>query len=355
MNSRERFHAVTHYGETDRLWHWEFGPYEETVKRWRTEGLPADSDWCYYSGYDRNETVPVNVGLCPAFERETIEEVGDYEIYRDVDGVIKKRLKDVPQPAMPQYLQYPLKGRENWAEFRKRLDPDSPARFPLHWESIKKQYENRDFALAIQGGSLYGWLRNWIGIEGISLAVYDDPAFIEMAATEMTDCILGVLDKALDGMDYDYAWFWEDMAYKTASLISPQHYRKIFLPQYRRITDRLHAAGIDVLMLDSDGNVEELIPCWLDVGINFITPMEVAAGMDVVALRRKFGQDLMIGGGMDKRIIASDKAAIKRMVEEKIPLMREGGYVPGCDHGVPPDVSWENYLYYRELLLNVRL
>jgi len=354
MNSLERFQATTHYGERDSLWHWEMGPYEETVKRWRREGLPADSDWRYYGGYDRTETVSVNVGLCPAFERETIQQSEDCEIYRDRDGVIKKRLRDRPPPAMPQYLEYPLKGRRDWPEFRKRLDPDSPARFPPHWDSIKKQYQNRDFALAIRCGSSFGWLRNWMGVEGIALALYDDPAFLEMAAEEMTDCVLGVLEKALDGVRYDYARLWEDMAYKTASLISPEHYRRLFLPQYGKITERLHGAGIDVLALDSDGNVEELIPCWLEVGINFIYPMEVAAGMDVVALRRRFGKDLLMGGGMDKRVLASDKSAIKRMVQERVPLMKEGGYVPGCDHAMPPDISWENYLYYRRLLLDVR-
>jgi uroporphyrinogen decarboxylase len=331
------------------------GPYEETVRRWRREGLPEDSRWNYFGGYDRYETAPVHVGLCPSFERETIEEDVNYEIYRDADGVIKKKLKDVPPPAMPQYLEYPLKGKEQWPEFKKRLNPDSPARLPLHWESIRKQYVDRDFPLGINCGSLYGWLRNWMGIENISLAVYDDPAFLEQAATEMADCVLTVLAKALEGVQYDFAVFWEDMAYKTSSMIDPQHYRGIFLPQYRRITDRLHQAGIDVCMLDSDGNVEGLIPCWLDVGINFIYPMEVAAGMDVVALRRKFGKDLLVGGGMDKRILASNKGAIKEMVEEKIPLMEEGGYVPGCDHAMPPDIPWENYLYYRELLLSIEI
>ena len=355
MDARERFLATAHYGERDRLFHWEMGPYEETLKRWHTEGLPEDSDWSYFGAYDRMEGVPVNSGLCPAFERETIEEVADYEIYRDSDGVIKKKLKDVPPPAMPQYLEYPLKGRQDWPQFRKRLNPDSPARFPVHWESIKKQYRDRDFPLGIWCGSLYGWLRNWMGVEGISLAVYDDPAFVEQAAGEVADCILGVLEKALEGVQYDYAQFWEDMAYKTASLISPAHYRRLFLPHYRRITDRLHSAGVDVLLLDSDGNVEELIPCWLDVGINFIYPMEVAAGMDVTALRKKFGKDLRIAGGMDKRILASDRTAIKRMVEERVPLMREGGYIPGCDHAMPPDIPWQNYLYYRELLLDVKV
>jgi len=331
------------------------GPYEETLKRWRSEGLPDDSGWHYYGGYDRFEVAPIHVGLCPGFEYETLDEDETYEIYRDGDGVIKKKLKDVPPPAMPQYLKYPLKGREQWPDFKRRLNPESPARFPYHWESIKKQYRSRDFPLGINCGSLYGWIRNWMGVEDVSLSVYDDPAFLEEAATGIADCVLAVLEKALEGMEYDFALFWEDMAYKTASLISPKHYRQIFLPQYRRITERLHRAGIDILMLDSDGNVEELIPCWLDVGINFIYPMEVAAGMDVIALRKKFGKDLILGGGMDKRILASNKPAIKKMVEEKIPLMQEGGYVPGCDHAMPQDIPWENYLYYRELLLSVKV
>jgi len=355
MNSRERFLATAHYGERDRLFHWEMGPYEETRIRWREQGLPEDADSIYYGGYDRYEGAPVNVGLCPVFERETLEEDATYEIYRDGDGVIKKKLKNVPPPAMPQYLDYPLKGRAQWPEFKKRFSPASPVRFPVHWESVKRQYADRDFPLGIGHFSLYGWLRNWMGVEGISLAVYDDPAFLEQAATEMTDCMLDILDKALDGMQYDYGLFWEDMAYKTASLISPEHYRRIFLPQYRRITDRLLGAGIDVLMLDSDGNVEELIPCWLDISINLIYPMEVAAGMDVIALRKTFGKELRMAGGMDKRVLAGDQAGIKRMVEEKIPLMREGGYIPGCDHGMPPDMPWENFLYYRKLMASVTL
>jgi len=353
MNSRERFHATTHYQTRDRMFHMEMGPYGETIKRWQREGLPEDTDWATWSGYDRFETVPVAVGLCPGFEFEVLKDEGAYEVYRDGDGVIKRRLKDEPPPAMPQYLEYPLKGRSNWADFRRRLNPDSPKRFPLHWESIKRQYRDRDFPLGIHCGSLYGWLRNWMGVEEISYAVHDDPGFLETAAGEIADCVLGVLEKALVGVEYDFAVFWEDMAYKTASLINPEHYRRLFLPHYRRITERLFAAGIDTLMLDSDGNVEQLIPCWLDVGIRYIYPFEVAAGMDVVALRRKFGRDLIMGGGMDKRILASDRASIKRMVEEKVPLMKEGGYVPGCDHAIPPDVSWDNYRYYRELLLGV--
>jgi hypothetical protein len=355
MNSRERFLATARYGARDRLFHTEMGPYPETLARWRREGLPLDSDWVYFGGYDRMEYAPLNPHLCPAFEYETLEEDTHYEVYRDHDGVVKKKLKDAPPPAMPQYLEYPLRDRAQWPEFRRRLNPDSPARFPVHWESIRRQYRDRDFPLGVNSGSLYGWLRNWMGIEGISLALYDDRAFVEQAAEELADSLLAFLDKALEGIDYDYAVFWEDMAYKTGSLIDPRLYRQLFAPHYRRITDRLHRAGIDTILLDSDGNVEELIPIWLELGINYIYPMEVAAGMDVIALRRKFGRELRMGGGMDKRVLAGSRAAIREMVEEKIPLLREGGYVPGCDHAMPPDIPWENYLYYRELLNQIDL
>jgi uroporphyrinogen decarboxylase len=338
------------YGSVDRLFQWEMGPYEETIKRWQREGLPDDSSWDRSGGYDRFEWAPVRTGLCPGFERQTLAVEGDYEIYRDEDGVVKKKLKDVPPPAMPQYLQFPLRGPEQWPEFRRRLNPDSPARFPAYWGSVRRQLADRDFPLAIDCGSLFGWLRNWMGVEGIGYAIYDNPRFVEQAAAEIADCILAVLEKALEGMQYDCASFWEDMAYKTASLISPAHYRRLFLPHYRRITDRLHRAGIRTLLLDSDGNVEELIPCWLEVGINCIYPMEVSAGMEVVALRKRFGRDLLMGGGMDKRLLAGSREGIRRMVEEKVPLMREGGYLPGCDHAMPPDIPWDNYRYYRKLM-----
>lgn len=355
MNSRQRYWATTHYAERDRLFHWEMGPYEETVRRWHQQGLPADEPWYKDAGYDRFEVAPTNPGLSPGFQYEVIEKTEEYEIYRDGDGVIKKKIKDVVYPAMPQYLEYPLKGLEQWDIFREKLNPDDPSRFPANWDDLKRQYRERDYPLGINVGSIFGWLRNWMGIEGISYALYDDRKFIEQAAEEMADFRLAYLEKALDGVDYDFALFWEDMAHKSGSIISPKLYKEIFVPHYRRITDRLSKAGIDIMMLDSDGNVEELIPIWLDTGINFIYPMEVAAGMDVVALRKKYGKDLRMGGGMDKRILASTKSAIKAMVDEKIPLMKEGGYVPGCDHAIPPDVPWENFRYYRQLLLEVSL
>jgi len=350
MNSRERYYAVTHYEPFDHCFQWEMGPYEETSKRWRREGMPADEHLAALAGYDRFEIAPVQTGMVPCFDYEDIEETQDYKVYRDSSGIRKKSRKDTPPPAMPQYLEYPVRTRQDWKEFVKRLDPDSPSRFPMWWDSIKKQYEGRDYPLGISAGSLFGTPRNWMGVEHITVMMYDDPAFVEEMMDVQCELFVRILKKVVLDVQFDFAQMWEDMAYKTASLISPRHFKEFMTPRYRKIVDVLHSAGIDIIMLDSDGNLEELIPLWLECGINFIYPMEVAAGMDVVRLRKKFGKDLRMGGGMDKRILASSKEAIKHMVDEKRTLIAEGGYIPGADHAIPPDVPWENYIYYRQLL-----
>ncbi|MFP4058514.1 MAG: uroporphyrinogen decarboxylase family protein [Candidatus Brocadiia bacterium] len=356
MDSRERYRAVTHYQPFDRLFRHEMRAYPETVKRWQREGLALDDDYRRIAGYDRFETAPVRVGLAYGFDYETLELTDEYEIYRDSrEGAIKKKLRNAPPPAMPQYLEFPLKDRETWREvYLPRLDPESPCRIPMHWESLKKQYAARDFPLGVHAGSIFGWIRDWMGVETIAVTLYDDPDFVKEMMDHLADLTVAVLGKVVFDVQFDFAVMWEDMAYKGGSLISPRHVRQLMLPNYRKVTDLLHKAGIDIVMLDSDGDVWELIPIWLDAGINYIYPMEVASGMDVVALRKTFGRDLRMGGGMDKRILArGDRKAIDAMVEAKRDLILEGGYVPGCDHAIPPDVPWESYLRYREKLAEI--
>lgn len=361
MNSRERFYAVTHYKPFDRFFKNEMGPYyekpyEETMERWQREGLPLDDDLYRILGYDRIDVLPINFFPCPGWKHEDLEETNEYVIYRDEwDGVIKKARKDARTAGhTTQFLEYPIKDRQSWNEFKKRLNPESPVRFPWYWESLKKQYRDRDFPLGIYAGSMFGWLRNCIGIENISIMLYDDPYLVHEMIDHITEMATIILKKVVFEIELDFGCMWEDMGYKTASLISPKHVRQFMMIGYRKITDLLHQAGIDIIMLDSDGNVEELIPLWLEVGINYIYPMEVAAGMDVVKLRKKFGRELRMGGGMDKRILASgNKEGIREMVMSKKDLIHEGGYIPGVDHVIPPDISWESFLYYHKLLEEV--
>jgi hypothetical protein len=83
---------------------------------------------------------------------------------------------------------------------------------------------------------------------------------------------------------------------------------------------------------------------WLDTGL---LPFEVQAGMDVKAIRRLFPR-LQILGGVDKKELAANPAQIDAELARRLPgLIAGGGYIPMADHQVPPDVSWDNYRYYR--------
>lgn len=256
---------------------------------------------------------------------------------------------------MDQRLQYPARDRASWNEFKRRLTPKSSRRYPEHWEDYKRCARDRDYPLVIPCGSLYGWPRNWIGFENIAVMFYDDPALIHDIMEYIAEFVIELITPALRGIgDLDGAVFWEDMCFKTASMVSPNMFREFMLPRYRRIVEVLLRHDVDVIMVDSDGHVDELIPLWLEAGINGIYPLEVASGEDPVALRKRYGRDLVMWGGLDKRVLSRDKAAIAQELHTKAPVLLEhGGWIPDIDHSTPPDVPYENYRYYLEQLHSI--
>ena len=208
--------------------------------------------------------------------------------------------------------------------------------------------------LSLGAGSFYGLLREWVGSERILYMFYDDPGLIEDMMEQELYLVTEVIKRTLKDIKIQQAHLWEDMCYKAGPLISPAMVRKFMMPRYKKITDLLHSYGVDVIFLDSDGNVEQLVPLWLESGINYVWPFEVAAGNDVVAIRKKYGKDLTIGGGIDKRALAKGKEAIREEVMSKVPfLLEQGGYLPSVDHSVPPDVTFENFCYYINLMREV--
>ena len=162
---------------------------------------------------------------------------------------------------------------------------------------------------------------------------------------------MGIIKRVLEITDIDFFVFWEDMAYKTAPLLSPLLFRKYMVPRYKVITDYLRSQGVDIIMVDSDGNIEELIPFWLEAGVNGFYPLEVQSGMEVAKLRKKYGQNILLIEGIDKRVLCKTKKEIKQEVERRVsPIMEKGGYIPMIDHTVPPNVSFENYWYFIKCL-----
>jgi uroporphyrinogen decarboxylase len=142
----------------------------------------------------------------------------------------------------------------------------------------------------------------------------------------------------------------EDMAYKLHSMISPKMVRRYLMPVWQTWIEALRKNGCQVIAVDSDGYVGELIPLWIESGFNCNTPLEVAAGNDLVAFRKQYGRKMAYTGGIDKRAIAAGGETMRAEVLRVAPLLDEGGFIPGCDHGVPPDISWPNFVAYTRLL-----
>jgi len=353
MNARERFHATFEYGRPDRVFLMPQWVFNDTRKRWLREGLPWDVHFNSYFGFDRIENIPINMDAYPPPETKVIEQTAHWCIVEDEFGARTKRWTD-RELGMSQWLRFPVRDRETWEKWKQRFDPDAPNRYPEYWEHLKRCYQQRDFPLGIHAGSYYGWIRNWVGMENLALWYYDCPDLVHEMTEFVADFVLRVTRRALDEIpDIDHGVLWEDMAMKTGSLISPRLFREFMMGPLKRVTKALNEYGIEIIMLDCDGNVEELIPLWLEANVNLSYPLEVAAGCDAATYRARFGRELLLLGNIDKRALrdGATRAGIEREVMSKVPqLVEVGGYSPFVDHAVPPDVPFENFRYYVELL-----
>ena len=244
-----------------------------------------------------------------------------------------------------------LTDRANWKKhYRPRLDPSDPRRYPGNWEECARLWrdDKREFPIFLFGGSFYGWIRNWMGLEAVSLLVYDDPAWFEEMVTTIADCVIGVLTRVLDtGGRFQGCTLWEDMCFNRGPLLGPAQFERYLLPHYRRLTELLHRHGVDLIWVDCDGKIDQLVPLWMEAGVNCMMPVEVGTwGADPIAFRKEYGKELLLMGGFDKHILRSGKHDIEAEVRRLTPLVEQGGYIGFCDHRVPPDVPLENYLHY---------
>lgn len=358
LDSRQRFIRSMHFQPVDRCCVWHIGQWPETLARWHDEGLPADvttgDGVARLLGFDYRLNMGLRTELDPPIESVLIAEDATTRTMRRGDGAIIRTFKTGQGYSMPQWLKYGIESRADWEAFRSRLNPDSPGRLPQPWNARLAEWRVRDYPLGIQAGSFYGVLRDWIGVERLSELFYDDPAWIGEMLDHLADLYVRLLDRVIPQISPrpDYAGFWEDMAFKNGPLISPRLFHEFLVPRYRRVTHVLRDHGIDCIFVDSDGNIDLLIDGWLAGGVNGFHPMEIAAGTDPLALRAKYGQRVLLRGGIDKRALAVGGETMRREVTGKVPaLARAGGYVPYVDHDTPPDVSWANFQEYSRLVM----
>jgi len=343
----------------------DWGYFPETLRRWAAEGWNGSHDAFLLDenpyADDLIHLVGIDAPLVPAFPEETLESSPEYLLVRTSAGAIERfpRNKVRWEEAMPEYVRNPVESREDWFErVKPRLDPDTPARwndFADHAERVREEVATGRRLYQGMGIGAYMYLRSLLGPEGVLLAFYDDPALVR----DMMESWLRLLRTCLLRVQRKVPFFkflvGEDISYKNGPLISPAMMREFLFPYYEQLIGSLRAAQAEPMHaeVDTDGNVDALIPLYTSIGFDTFRPFEVAAGCDVLRHAREHPR-LVMSGGIDKRVLAAGPDAIEAEVRRIIPAMaRRGGYIPTCDHTVPSNVSLQSYLFYRRLVTSL--
>ena len=337
----------------------EFGFY--CLERWKREGMPRDVPLAELFDYDPpgNHSLGqlgwCEAALAPAFEEKILEDRGEHEVVQDSAGRALLCFKGRRSGFMPEYLDHPVKDWSSWEEHVKwRLNPNTQSRFSSLPERMEKARAASAQGLMITqnlvGGYMY--LRSLIGPADLLYKFYDEPDLIHDCMKTWFELADAVVARHQEFVTLDEVFLAEDICFNIGPLISPDMMREFLLPYYAELLGNIRRRQIDrtrhiYVQIDTDGNALPVISIYKELGMDVMSPFEVASGCDVVAVGNSH-PDLAIFGGIDKRILAVSKSAIDHEVERILPAMRErGGYIPTCDHGVPEEVPYGNYLHYR--------
>lgn len=345
----------------------EFGFF--TIERWqREEGLEVGADLDALFGFEPEGRCWLGgLGWCeagfePVFDEDVLEDRGDYEVVRDFAGRSVLCFKGRRNGFMPEYVDHPVKDMRTWEEnCRWRMDPSSPGRqrdmdryLP---EIVKKAGQGYFIAQHLVGGYMY--LRSLIGPADLLYMFYDDPELIHECMKTWFELADNIIARHQRFVGIDEIFIGEDICYNHGPLISPDMVREFLFPYYsqllenarRRQPNHPRRMGFQV---DTDGFCNPVIDLYRELSMNYMSPFEVASGCDVVETGEKY-PDLLISGGIDKRVLAKGVDEIDRMVDRILPVMKaRGGYIPTCDHGVPEEVPLINYLHYRKRCLEFK-
>jgi hypothetical protein len=353
-DDRQVWNDILHYRSFDRMpiIHWQGWP--ETYDRWYQEGLPRDPDQehVFLKSTPMHSHLHIDLELYPAFEEITIEETDNYRIFRQADGVIAQHWKNAS--CIPHFIDFTLRDHSSWPEYQKRLQPD-PGRIPPDFQQKIDRARSSGAPIALATGSLIGWIRNWMGVENLSYLCYDDRDLLKEMVDTIANLICWSLDYSLPLVKPDIGWGWEDICFRTGPLISPDVFRKVALPGYQRIAAKLKEHGVDLYLIDSDGLIDDLLPIWIEGGVNVMFPIEIGAWKaDPMTYRKKYGRPLRIIGGIDKLEIPKGREAIDAEISRRLPLMADGGFIPMPDHLITPDTPLSYYQYYLDKMRNLR-
>jgi uroporphyrinogen decarboxylase len=343
------------------LYRKEFGYY--CIDEWHAQGLPHDADFEKEFFFDKPAIFTLEgLGWCeaafyPGFEEKILEDRGEHEVIQDMAGRHVLMFKGRRNGFMPEYLDHPVKDWKTWEENVKwRLDPKTTGRYSGLEKDMNDASKAADRGMLISqnvvGGYMY--LRSLLGPEQLFYAFYDMPDVVHACMEAWLKLADAVTAKHQERVTLDQLFLAEDICYNHGSLISIDMIKEFLFPYYQQLIKNIKSRQIDrdkhlFVKIDTDGFAEPIIqPYHQALGMDVMEPFEVASGCDVVELGKKYPW-LRMAGGIDKRVLAKGRQDIDEMLERILPAMKKrGGYFPTCDHGVPTEVSLENYRYYRK-------
>ena len=318
MKQRDRFLATMHYAKPDRVPYFEEGIRPEVLQRWYQQGLPAGTDVAHiYRADPREEIVPA--------------------------------LEPKPKPRRWPSTQSDL------GQLQHRLDASDPKQLPVDWPQTVARLKSADTVRMLRvhrGFFLSMGVYDWHRFAELMYLTIEDPTFVKQNMSLWGEFCAAMAQRILQEVQIDAAIFSEPIGGNDRPLISPQMYQDLVLPSYGPVLEVLHRHAVSVIIFRTYANARILIPSILKAGFNCLWACEVnVQAMDYRALRREFGRDLRLIGGIDLDALRGGEEAIRREVEEKVPpLIADGGYVPLADGRVREDIPYASYHYYRKLM-----
>jgi len=325
MTTRERYKAVMKFQKTDRLPMIEWASWwDKTIDRWHEEGMPreivSNQDIMEYFGMDVHKQIWL----------QTIDHTKTKQLGHG-KGVMAELTHKCYDEIKPFILS---KDVVKWAQ----NDIDI-------WK-VKQQQNGTLLWLTLDG--FFWFPRKLMGIERHLYAFYDEPELMHRMNEDLLEFLLHTLEDFCKECTPDFVMFTEDMSYNNGPMISDALFEEFMAPYYRKLIAKTRELGIDVIV-DSDGDVTQLVPWFENVGVDCILPLERQSGVDIVELRKKHPNLRMIGG-FDKTVMHLGEAAMRKEFERLLPIMKQSGFIPSCDHQTPPQVSLEDYRLYVKLL-----
>ncbi len=355
----DRYYRVFTYQQVDRVPDIEFGYWPQTIRRWLKEGLPAElagegrlmfsAKLDAFLGFENEgHRIDLRTGMNPPFEEQVLQRKASSVVMRDSAGIVAERyLNDVEESSIPHFLEFPVKGDEDWAAMKRRYRFDDPVReIPQAEIEAARAAAKAGKMISVGFTGFYGQLRHWMGFTNLSLAFYDRPAMVRDMVAHWAELCARQIERLPEDLPVDQVSWWEDMASKNGPFVSPGMFREFLQAGYHRVMAPAKKRGCSIGVVDCDGNPHDIVGNWLEEGVNIMFPLEVAAGCDPYAWRAEFGRELRMRGAVAKKPLIEGGSAIDAELERLRPLLEAGGFIPHLDHLVPPDISYDNYRYY---------